>query len=163
MCKRINVYLCRWAQHLYFQISPKHQIVFYGVRKVPSLGWWRRRQDRKRKCHPELITRHVRHSGATCGVTCKQIDRGRAAPRGNGAQPGTRSWWVLDAKNNNTSNISTEHNAVSEQYNAEWVGQSRHSFIRNRTSNTEIGRAKTGWGAAETGFASPISVLQVLF
>ena len=35
--------------------------------------------------------------------------------------------------------------------------------IRNRTSNTEIGRAKTGWGAAETGFASPISVLQVLF
>ena len=35
--------------------------------------------------------------------------------------------------------------------------------IRNRTSNTEIGRAKAGWGAAETGFASPISVLQVLF
>ena len=35
--------------------------------------------------------------------------------------------------------------------------------IRNRTSNTEIGRAKTGWGAAETGFESPISVLQVLF
>ena len=36
-------------------------------------------------------------------------------------------------------------------------------FIRNRTSNTEIGRAKPGGGAAETGFASPISVLQVLF
>ena len=36
------------------------------------------------------------------------------------------------------------------------------SFIRNRTSNTEIGRSKTGWGAAETGFVSPISVLQVL-
>ena len=37
------------------------------------------------------------------------------------------------------------------------------TFIRNRTSNTEIGRAKTGLGTAETGFASPISVLQVLF
>ena len=36
-------------------------------------------------------------------------------------------------------------------------------YIRNRTSNTEIGRAKTGWGTAETSFASPISVLQVLF
>ena len=39
----------------------------------------------------------------------------------------------------------------------------RSNYIRNRMSNTEIGRAKTGWGAAETGFASPISVLQVLF
>ena len=30
-------------------------------------------------------------------------------------------------------------------------------FVRNKTSNTEIGRAKTGWGTAENGFASPIS------
>ena len=37
------------------------------------------------------------------------------------------------------------------------------SPIRNRTSNTEIGQAKTGLGAASNGFVSPIPVLQVLF
>ena len=44
-----------------------------------------------------------------------------------------------------------------------WICHATVTYIRNRMSNTEIGQAKTGGGAAETGFASPISVLQVLF
>ena len=48
-------------------------------------------------------------------------------------------------------------NGVSE-FERSQCTYNNHNFIRNRTSNTEIGRAKTGFG-----FASPISVLQVLF
>ena len=36
-------------------------------------------------------------------------------------------------------------------------------YKRNSTCRIKIGQAKTGWGTTETGFASPILILQVLF
>ena len=66
---------------------------------------------------------------------------------------------ALVLKNNNCNLAKSGRSKITAVMMSQFIGfllNNNNNYIRNRTSNTEIGRAKTG-------FASPISVLQVLF